>query len=159
MLKNTKLLLLFICMLVLLAGCGGTSFLYKSGDTYKEDDSTFIEVQSDNVWKVNGHRDRANEYVLYKVEPTEYKSGKYTVVAISIKQQFGKSNPFLIMNDQEYYLLSPIENGFSKVQVGSSHKNSEKWEKFKEEYEQAKDKEAFLKQEGDRTSSKFVKTN
>ncbi|PGX12090.1 DUF5512 family protein [Bacillus sp. AFS033286] len=160
MFKNMKLLsVLFICMTVLLAGCGGTSLPYKKGETYKEQNSTFIEVKADDEWKINANTDRSNEYALYKVKQTDLTGGQYSVIEISVKQKFGNSNPMLIMNDYEYFLIGPTEKGFALWNVGTSHPNDKNWKKFKEKYEKADDKEAFLKKEAERPSSKFEKTN
>ncbi|EJQ35451.1 hypothetical protein IEE_05528 [Bacillus cereus BAG5X1-1] len=159
MFKNMKLLsVLFICMTVLLAGCGGNSLPYKKGETYKENDSaTFIEVKSDDEWKMHTSKDRPNEYALYKVDETEFKGEKSTVVSLSLKQQFGKSDPLYLKHGAEKYLVVPTENGFAIKRVDLSENNY--WEKFKADFKAAKDKEAFLKKVAEKNTRKFEKTN
>ncbi|PFE71500.1 hypothetical protein CN316_09960 [Bacillus cereus] len=163
MFKNMKLLLvLFICMTVLLAGCGGTSgttLPYKKGETYKDSDKNIVEITADNEWRVKGYQ--SNE-ASYKVEPMEYKGGQYSVISISLKEKFSKTDPWLVTNDYEYYLLSPMKTGFSLLKLGSSHPNSKEWKEFKEKFESANDKEAFLKKEMEGSKyrlTKFEKTN
>lgn len=163
MLKKFKFLsavsALFISITVLLTGCGGSSVPYKKGDTYKDSDKNFVEIKTENEWRVKGYQ---NYEALYKVEPMEYKGGSYSVVSMSLKEKMTHTDPWLILNDYEYYILAPLEEGFSSVYIGSSHPNDKKWKEFKKEYENTSDKEGFLKKEfdnGKRTLKKFKKTN
>src|SRR5690349_810950 len=113
MVKNMKwLLLLLIMPFFILTGCGNTSLPYEKGNTF-EGRSISVEILSDDEWKVNEYGENATEYALYKVESTEYKSGEYTVVVLSLKQSFGSSNPLFGTSEPKYYVLAPTENGFS----------------------------------------------
>ncbi len=160
MFKRIKFLLaLFMSVIVLLAGCGTSSVPYKEGDTYKDNQDNFVKITNENEWQVKGYR---NHEALYKVEPMEYKGGSYSVVSISLKEKMTKKDPWLILNEFEYYILAPTEKGFSAVYIGTSNSNDTKWKEFENELENVKDKEAFLKKEfesGKKTSKKFEKTN
>ncbi|TKI94616.1 hypothetical protein FC699_15170 [Bacillus wiedmannii] len=159
MFKKTKLLsVLFVSILILLTGCGGSLLAFKKGDKYKESDGyTFIEITEDNEWKMHGKRDRANEYALYKVEETEYKGGKYAVVSLSLKEQFGKSDPLHLISGAEKYLVAPTDNGMSIGRV--DHNMNNHWEKFQKNFKEAEDKEAFLKEVAEKLNRKYEKTN
>lgn len=155
--KIKWLLLLFVMLSAFLTGCGGTSLSYKKGDVYK-DGGTFVEVLNEDEWKAHGYRDNENQYALYKIEPTEYYSGNYTVVRITKKQSYVDSDPFRIQVPT-FCLLSPIENGFAMRKIGIETDASEDWKNFKVEFEQAKDKKTFLKETAVKSSRKFIKTN
>lgn len=158
MLKKTRMLaILFMCSIVFLTGCGGTSLPYKKDDVYKED-GNFVEVLNENEWKAHEYRDNENQYALYKIEPTEYYSGKYTVVRITKKQSYGGSDAFMIRMPT-FCLLSPIENGFAMKKIGTEKDYGGNWKEFKMEFDQAKDKEAFLEEKAVKSSRKFIKTN
>lgn len=150
---------LFLSITVLLAGCGGSSVPYKKGDTYKDSRDNFITINTENEWRVKGSQ---NYEALYKVEPMEYKGGSYSVVSISLKEKMTHTDPWLILNDYEYFILTPTEEGFSSVYLGTSHSNDTEWKDFKKEYEKTNDKEGFLKEKfdnGKKTLKKFKKTN
>lgn len=159
MFKRFKfLLVLFISIIVLLAGCGGSELAYKKGDKYKENDgATFIEVTADNEWKMHSKRNRENEYALYKLEETEYKAGKYAVVSISLKEQFGKSDPLRLASGAEKYLIASTEEGISAQRVDFTYNNF--WNEFQKGFKEAKDKEAYLKKVSESNNLKYQKTN
>ncbi|EOO04883.1 hypothetical protein IAW_05890 [Bacillus cereus str. Schrouff] len=163
MLKRFKFLsavsALFISITVLLAGCGGSSVPYKKGDTYKDSDKNFIEVTAENEWKVKGYQ---NYEALYRVEPMEYKGGAYSVVSITLKEKMTHTDPWLILNGDEYFIIESTEKGFNSVYMGSSYSKDTKWKKFKNELEKTNDQEALLKKEFEnnkKTLKKFEKTN
>ncbi|AWC30997.1 DUF5512 family protein [Bacillus cytotoxicus] len=159
MFKNMKLLsILFALIIMILSGCSNNSLPFQKGEKYKENDgATFIEVQANNEWKMHRGRDRANEYALYRVEETEYKAGKYAVISLSLKEKFGKSDPLLLSNGPEKYLVSPTEKGISIKRVDLKSNNY--WENFQKDFKEAKDKEAFLKKISEGKTRKYEKVN
>ncbi|MEK7019860.1 DUF5512 family protein [Bacillus sp. FSL R9-9410] len=158
MVKKIKWLpLLFVLLSAFLVGCGGPTLPYAKGDMYK--DGSFIEVLNENEWKVHGYRDNDNQYAIYKVEPTEYYSGKYTVVKMSKKTSYGGADPF-ILQKPNFYLLAPTKNGFSMRNVGAETNGVVNWNNdFEKKFNDAKDKEAFLKETAEKATRKFEKTN
>ncbi|MGX5441515.1 DUF5512 family protein [Bacillus thuringiensis] len=156
--KMNLLSVLFVSILILLTGCGGSSLAFKKGDKYKESDGRrFIEVVEDNEWKMHEKKNRTNEYALYKVEETEYKAGEYAVVSLSLKEQFGKSDPLRLSSGPEKYLVAPTDNGMSIGRVDFNMNNH--WEKFQKNFKEAEDKEAFLKAVAEKLNRKYEKTN
>ncbi|MGA5680813.1 DUF5512 family protein [Bacillus bombysepticus] len=163
MLKRFKFLsavsALFISITVLLAGCGSSSVPYKKGDTYKDSDKNSIEVTAENEWRVKGYQ---NYEALYKVEPMEYKGGEYSVVSITLKEKMTHTDPWLILNGDEYFIIKSTEKGFNSVYMGSSYSKDTKWKNFKNELEKTNDQEALLKKEFEnnkKSLKKFEKTN
>lgn len=159
MFKNMKLLLvLFAFIIMIFTGCSSdNSMAFKKGDNYKRTDRPlFVEVQADNEWKMHKGSDRADKYAVYKLEETEYKSGKYTVFTISLKAKFG-SDPLLLSNGDEKLLVSPTENGFSTTTVGINSNDS--WKDFQKDFKAADDKEAFLKKISEGKTRKYEKVN
>lgn len=158
MIKKFKWLpVLFVMLSIFLVGCGGATLPYVKGDMYKGD--SFIEVLNENEWKAHGSRDNDNQYAIYKVEPTEYYSGKYSVVKISKTKSYGGVDPFIV-RQPEFYLLAPIKNGFSMGIIGRETNGVVKWDdNFEKEFNNAKDKEAFLKEKAEKSTRKFEKTN
>ncbi|PGZ57362.1 hypothetical protein COE58_25795 [Bacillus cereus] len=149
--------LLFVMLSAFLVGCGGQTLPYAKGDIYKGD--AFVEVLNENEWKAHGYRDNANQYAVYKVEPTEYYSGKYSVVKISKIQSYGGVDPFIV-NKPEFYLLAPTKNGFSMGIVGRETDGVVKWDDdFEKEFNKSKDKESFMKEKAEHSTRKFEKTN
>ncbi|MCU5685699.1 DUF5512 family protein [Bacillus wiedmannii] len=150
---------LFISITVLLAGCGGSSVPYKKDDIYKDGNDYFVKVTTENEWNVKGYQNRE---AVYKVEPTEYKGGSYSVVSISLQEKITGTDPWLIKGGTEYYILTPTEKGFNSVYIGSSYSKDYDWKKLKSELEKTSDQEALLKKEFEnnkRTLKKFEKTN
>ncbi|WP_240520407.1 DUF5512 family protein, partial [Bacillus thuringiensis] len=78
-------------------------------------------MTGDNEWKVKGGRGMRSE-ALYKVEPMdEFNAGPYSVIKMSLKEVISKKDPWLIRQDYEYFILSPMEEGFGTVYIGSSY--------------------------------------
>lgn len=163
MYKNVKLIsVVFLVVIGILTGCSNDSVPYKKGETYKEGNDKFLEVVEDNGWKVKELKGKKSDEASYKVESTEYKHEGYAVVSVSLKEKNSSNDPLGVRNDYEYHLLSRTKNGFSSLVVGTSHPNDTQWNKFKKGFENASDKEEFLKQKMDDSKwklNKFEKVN
>ncbi|EDX65299.1 DUF5512 family protein [Bacillus cereus group sp. BfR-BA-01358] len=157
MFKKTKLLFaIFTSMIILLVGCGGPEIPYKKGEVYNyKDGDAFVNITGDNEWKVKGGRGMRSE-ALYKVEPMdEFNAGPYSVIKMSLKEVISKKDPWLIRQDYEYYILSPMEEGFGTVYISSSYQDDKDLKKFRKQFESADDKEAFIKQEIEKAKKKY----
>ncbi|PEF45163.1 hypothetical protein CON22_17940 [Bacillus cereus] len=161
MLKKTKMLVvLFMCSIVLLTGCSNSPIPYKKGNIYKKSNTIFVEVIEDNEWKgIDTYR---NKEAFYKIEQMELKAGPYSIIGISPKGVYSNSHPLGLGDREKYYIISPMETGFSLLHVGTEKSEEKLWEKFKSKFEKASDKEAFLKKYiGDNKSRlrEYKKTN
>lgn len=173
MLKKLKgLPILFVLISVFLAGCGDSSQL-KKGEKFVQEKSKYnirkgqstIEVINNDQWK---YRDENNgESVIYNVEETEYKHGNYKVVKITNSNKYSKQDPWVIRTGK-YMVIGKSDNGFSLVKVGRvvredlddweyGNSGHDKGRNFQKDYEEAKDKEAFLKDIVDHANLRYTK--
>uniref|UniRef100_UPI003F4952C6 hypothetical protein n=1 Tax=Bacillus multifaciens TaxID=3068506 RepID=UPI003F4952C6 len=166
--------ILFVMLSAFLVGCGDSS-QFKKGDKFLEEKSkhnmkkgeSSIEIISDDKWK---YIDEENgKAAVYKVEETEYKSGKYKVIKISQADSDIKNDPWNIKKGK-YFMFDKDDSNFSLFQVGRVdgldrndweylNKGYDKGRDFKKDYDEAKDKEAFLKSVAGRASLKYTKVN
>ncbi|MBU4643044.1 DUF5512 family protein [Bacillus toyonensis] len=175
MLKKIKWLpLLFVLLSAFLVGCGDSS-QFKKGDKFLEEESKLgktkgessIEIISDDKWK---YTDEGNgKSAVYDVKETEFKAGKYKVIKVTKSDKHSEQDPWVVKRGR-YYLTDIGDNGFSVLQVGFVvNQDTDDWEylnkgydkgrDFKKDYEEAKDKEAFLKSVADHAGLKYTKIN
>lgn len=171
MVKKVKGLLVLAFVFVL-AACNSVDSvlplsLLPEGETYEKSTAgkpAVLEVLEDNQWEVTS---KHNVY-LYEVQSLEYQAGAYTVVKIVTDSMLSGEKPtYSIFGDDsysEYHIIKETGDGFSTLKIGTivakyeatdgedNPSNIEyegqslaSWEEFIAGYEEASDKEGFLK--------------
>lgn len=98
---------------------------------------------------------------------TEFKAGKYSVIKVTNPNTYSKHDPWAKRTGQ-YLSIGVYDGGFSLIQVGYINRlGSDEWEylnhgyekgrDFKKDYDEAKDKELFLKSVADCSGLKYIK--
>ncbi|MBE7106152.1 hypothetical protein FT637_25025 [Bacillus cereus] len=175
MLKKIKRLpILFVLLSAFLVGCGDSS-QFKKGDKFLEEKSKYnvkkgessIEIISDDKWQYTDENN--GKSAVYDVKETEYKAGKYKVLKVMKPNKHSEQDPWVVQTG-EYFVFDMNDSGFSLFKVGRVNRlDSNDWEylkkgydkgrDFKKDYEEAKDKEEFLKSIADRATLKYTKVN
>lgn len=175
MLKKIKWLpVLFVLLSAFLVGCGdssdfkkGEKFLEEKGKHGLKKGESSIEIISDDKWQ---YTDEENgKSAVYDVKETEFKAGKYRVLKVTKPNKHSELDPWFVKTGK-YYVCDMNENGFSLFQVGRVdrldrndweylNKGYEKGRDFKKDYDDAKDKESFLKSVVEHANLKYTKVN
>ncbi|PGZ25366.1 hypothetical protein COE50_27600 [Bacillus anthracis] len=175
MIKKLKWLsLLFVMLSAFLVGCGDLTKL-KKGETFLQEKSQYsipegkstIEIISDNQWKYTDNKDGKSS--VYDVRETKFKAGTFKVLTVTKSNDYSENDLWNVRTGKQY-VIGLHEGGFSLVKVGLVDRHGvtdweygnsgyKKGRNFEEDYEEAKDKEAFLKDIADHANLKYKKIN
>lgn len=154
--------LLFVMLSAFLVGCGDSSQL-KKGEKFIQGKSKYDLKKGESTIEIMGHEqwkyqdEKHGEYAIYDVKETKFKAGQYKVLKVTKSNKHSKLDPWFVKTG-EYYVVGMNDNGFSMVKVGRVDRpDLTDWDDFKKDYEDAKDKEAFLKDISDQANLKYTK--